>query len=105
MKTYNTPSTSKLVARFDNELKKLLMEDLKVFKERNQFYNANNQAAQKQQLKAAWSIIYILSSTSYEKNRASRIFGTLYFFVAYFTMSTAVLADAPGVPIFSSNRS
>ena len=53
MKTYNTPSTSKLVARFDNELKKLLMEDLKVFKERNQFYNANNQADQKQQLKAA----------------------------------------------------
>ena len=53
MKTYNKPSTSKLVARFDNELKKLLMEDLKVFKGRNQFYNANNQDAQKQQLKAA----------------------------------------------------
>ena len=42
MKTYKTPSTSKLVARFDNELKNLLMADLKAFKERNQFLNNNN---------------------------------------------------------------
>jgi hypothetical protein len=29
MKTYNKPSISKLVNRFDNELKNLLLEDLK----------------------------------------------------------------------------
>lgn len=51
MKTYKTTSTSKLVSRFDNELKQLLMEDLKAYKERNQF--ANNQAVKQQQLKAA----------------------------------------------------
>jgi hypothetical protein len=38
------PATSKLVARFDNELRNLLMEDLKVFREKNQF-KGNNQAA------------------------------------------------------------
>jgi len=51
MKTYKTISTSKLVARFDAELKNLLMQDLKNFRERNQF--ANNQSAKQQQLKAA----------------------------------------------------
>ncbi len=45
MKTYKTPSTSKLVARFDNELKNLLMADLKAFKERNQFLSNNNNQA------------------------------------------------------------
>lgn len=39
MKTYKKPATSKLVARFDNELKNLLMEDLKAFKAKDQFYN------------------------------------------------------------------
>ena len=43
MKTNQKPATSKLVARFDNELKQLLMEDLKAFRMKNQFYN-NNQA-------------------------------------------------------------
>ena len=52
MKTYNKPATSKLVASFDNELKKLLMEDLKVYRERNQFVLSNNQA-QVRQLSAA----------------------------------------------------
>jgi hypothetical protein len=51
MKTYKTISTSKLVARFDKELMNLLMQDLKQFKEKNQF--ANNQAVKQQQLKAA----------------------------------------------------
>jgi hypothetical protein len=41
MKTYKKPATSKLVARFDNELKNLLMEDLKAFRMKNQFYNNN----------------------------------------------------------------
>jgi hypothetical protein len=46
MKTYNKPATSKLVARFDNELKNLLMADLKAFRERTQFIKSNKQATQ-----------------------------------------------------------
>ena len=53
MKTFNKPATSKLVTRFDNELKNLLMEDLRSFRERNQFSSSNKQAAVQQQLKAA----------------------------------------------------
>jgi hypothetical protein len=53
MKTYNKPSTSKLVARFDNELKNLLMEDLKAFRSKNKFINSNNQAPVQQSLSAA----------------------------------------------------
>lgn len=53
MKTYNKPSTSKLVARFDNELKNLLMEDLKAFRERNKFVTSNKQIAAQQQSVAA----------------------------------------------------
>ena len=46
MKTVKQPATSKLVTRFDNELRNLLMEDLKVFREKNQF-KSNNQAVKK----------------------------------------------------------
>jgi len=46
MKTYNKPATSKLVTRFDNELKNLLMEDLKAFRNRNKFAAANKQVQQ-----------------------------------------------------------
>ena len=53
MKTYNKPSTSKLVARFDNELKNLLMEDLKAFRERNKFVTSNKQIVAQQQNVAA----------------------------------------------------
>ena len=46
MKAYNKPATSKLVARFDRELKEILMNDLKAMKKaRNQFSNANQLAA------------------------------------------------------------
>jgi len=47
MKTYNKPATSKLLVRFDNELKQLLMEDLKVFRTKNIL--SNNQPAIQQQ--------------------------------------------------------
>lgn len=47
MKTIKQPATSKLVARFDNELRNLLMEDLKVFREKNQFKNNNQATVQK----------------------------------------------------------
>lgn len=53
MKTYNKPATSKLVARFDNELRNLLMEDLKAFKEKNKFYTRNQQDTVRQTMSAA----------------------------------------------------
>lgn len=40
------PATSKLLKRYDNELKNLLMADLKAFKENAQF-TSNNQATVK----------------------------------------------------------
>jgi hypothetical protein len=46
MKTYSKPATSKLAARFDNELRNLLMEDLKAFRSKNKFVAANKQAQQ-----------------------------------------------------------
>ncbi len=47
MKT-NKPATSKLLKRFDNELKEMLMADLKTFKERSRFSTSNNQPAAQQ---------------------------------------------------------
>ncbi len=47
MKTSQKPATSKLLIRYDNELKNLLMADLKAFKERGQF-TSNNQATAQQ---------------------------------------------------------
>jgi hypothetical protein len=44
MKTYNKAAISKLVTRFDNELKNILMEDLKAFRNRNKFITATKQA-------------------------------------------------------------
>jgi hypothetical protein len=53
MKTYKKPSASKLVARFDNDLMNLLMEDLKSFRKKNQFSSSNKQEAVQKQLSAA----------------------------------------------------
>ena len=53
MKAYKKPATSKLVKRFDNELMNILMEDLKSFREKNQFTSSNKQEAKQQQLSAA----------------------------------------------------
>ena len=53
MKTYNKIATSKLVARFDEELLNILREDLKAFKASNQFTASNKQAAAQRNLKAA----------------------------------------------------
>lgn len=39
MKSYQNPSPSKLVKQFDNELKNILMEDLKAFKAKHPFFN------------------------------------------------------------------
>lgn len=48
MKTQQKPATSKLLKRFDTELKEMLMADLKAFRERSQFITSNNQTAQQQ---------------------------------------------------------
>ena len=53
MKAYKKISTSKLVTRFDDELKNLLMEDLRSFKAKNQFLNLNQRAIAQQTLTAA----------------------------------------------------
>jgi hypothetical protein len=43
MTTNNKPAASKLVARFDRELRAILMNDLKAIKEaKNQFLNSVN---------------------------------------------------------------
>ncbi|WP_186292596.1 hypothetical protein [Mucilaginibacter corticis] len=47
MKASQKPATSKLLIRYDNELKNLLMADLKAFKKRGQF-TSNNQATAQQ---------------------------------------------------------
>jgi len=44
MKTYKRPSASKLLIRFDHELKALLMNDLKEFSQKNPFFSSNKQA-------------------------------------------------------------
>jgi hypothetical protein len=45
MKTHKSTSTSKLVSRFDNQLKKLLLNDLKIIRGVNaQLLSSNNQA-------------------------------------------------------------
>jgi len=102
MKTYNKPSTSKLVARFDNELKNLLMEDLKAFRDRNKFVISNKQIATK---RGSLIDIYIYHLyITYENDRAQHFAG-LYFFAAYFIIKAAVFADAPGWPIRTSSSS
>jgi hypothetical protein len=41
------PATSKLLIRYDNELKNLLLADLKAFRERGQFTSNSQPAVQK----------------------------------------------------------
>jgi len=53
MKTTKTPSTSKLVACFDTELKNILLEDLKNFRAKNKVMNINQQATAQQTRSAA----------------------------------------------------
>ena len=44
MKTYKKPAASKLLTKFDNELKSLLSSDLKAFMDRNPFLMRKKQA-------------------------------------------------------------
>jgi len=105
MKTYKKPATSKLVARFDNELMNLLMEDLRSFREKNQFATSNKQKTAQPMLSVAWSTYIHLLNITFEKNKARLATAEPYFFEAYFTISLAVLADAPAWPIRSSSAS
>ena len=52
MKNHIKPSASKLVAKFDTQLKEILLEDLRAFKAKCQFVS-NNQAALQSNLNAA----------------------------------------------------
>jgi len=53
MKTYKRPSATKLLIRFDNELKELLTSDLNSFMEKNRFYSSNKQATTQHTLSVA----------------------------------------------------
>jgi hypothetical protein len=54
MKTYSKPSISKLVTRFDNELKNMLLEDLKnVRSAKNQLIDTIKQSINTKGLSAA----------------------------------------------------
>ena len=54
MKTYNKIAVSKLVARFDNELKTILMNDLKAIKAvKNEILNSINVGLNQDGLSAA----------------------------------------------------
>jgi hypothetical protein len=44
MKTSKKPAVSKLIVRFDNELKNILANDLKSFMEKNPFISSKRQA-------------------------------------------------------------
>ena len=48
MKTQKQPSASKLAKRFDNELKDLLMADLKTFKLNHPFFSNNKQELERE---------------------------------------------------------
>ncbi|MEO6148910.1 MAG: hypothetical protein ABIP28_02070 [Mucilaginibacter sp.] len=47
MKSNKKPATSKLVAKFDNELMQILMEDVRFFKANNPYYSNKQKAAQR----------------------------------------------------------
>lgn len=53
MKSITKPATSKLVAKFDNELMQLLKADLQNFKANNPTWGTNKQAAAQHSLKVA----------------------------------------------------
>jgi len=53
MKTYKRPSATKLLIRFDNELKDILTSDLNSFMEKNRFFSSNKQATTQHTLSVA----------------------------------------------------
>jgi hypothetical protein len=53
MKSYKTPSASKLIARFENQLLDILLEDFRNFRAKNSIKQSNPQTATQQTLSAA----------------------------------------------------
>ena len=53
MKNYKTIPASKLIARFDNQLLDILLEDLRNFRAKNKVKNINQQVTAQQTLSAA----------------------------------------------------
>ncbi|HEY8784208.1 MAG TPA: hypothetical protein VIM16_21445 [Mucilaginibacter sp.] len=53
MKTHRKAAVSRLTIRFDNELKNILTNDLKLFMARNPFLTRNKQAIVQQTLSVA----------------------------------------------------
>jgi hypothetical protein len=53
MKTLRTPTAMKLTARFDYELKNILINDLKLFMAKNPFLTSNKQAIVQRTLSVA----------------------------------------------------
>jgi hypothetical protein len=53
MKTFNKPAVSKLIVRFDNELKNILTNDLNAFLDKNPFLKSKRQAAMQSTLSVA----------------------------------------------------
>ncbi len=53
MKTYKKPAASKLLIRFDNELKNILIGDLNSFMDRNPFFARSKQDKEQHKLSVA----------------------------------------------------
>ena len=53
MKTFNKPAASKLLTKFDNELKNLLANDLREFMAKNPFLRSKKQAMMQPTLSVA----------------------------------------------------
>lgn len=53
MKNHKTPSASKLITRFENQLLDILLEDFRNFRVKNSFKQNKQQAAAQQTLSAA----------------------------------------------------
>jgi len=52
------PASTKLLVKYDNELKNILLNDLKAFMDSNPFFTIKNQAAAQSTLSLAWSQMF-----------------------------------------------
>lgn len=82
MKTYNKPAVSKLVVRFDNELRDILANDLNEFLNKNPFLKRKRQANMQSTLSVAWPSIYTSTYKflyiTYENDRALQLQGSIF---------------------------
>ena len=82
MKNTKPTAASKLIAKFDTQLRDMLLEDLKAFKAKTRFVS-NKQDAAHQRLSAAWpsytSTYLNFSYITYEKRKAMQFVQGLIF--------------------------